>query len=140
MGMLGRSELLKKDELKVKRVELEGEDYVFIRQMTGRERDRFDQTLMTEKKDRRGNTTYERNLRDFRAKLVSMTVCDENGTLLLTHEDVKTLSENKSAAFLEKLVEEAQELNRISEEDKENLIKNSEADQADVSGSDSVLD
>jgi len=140
MGLLTREGLLKKEELKIKKVELDNEDYVLIRQMTGRERDRFDQSLMQEKKDRRGNTTYDRNLKDFRAKLVACTVCDENGNLLLTFQDVETLSMNMSAARLEKIVTEAQELNRITEEDKENLVKNSETDRAEDYGSDSVSD
>lgn len=140
MGLLNREGLLKKEELKVQKIDLGDDDYVFIRQMTGRERDRFDQSLIQEKKDRRGNTTYERRLGDFRAKLTVCTVCDETGNLLLTWDDVSTLSKNMSAARLEKIVNEAQELNRISEEDKENLVKNSEDVQADDFGSDSVLD
>lgn len=140
MGLLDRDGLLKKEELKVQKVDLGDGDFVFIRQMTGRERDRFDQSLIQEKKDRRGNTTYERRLGDFRAKLTVCTVCDEAGNLLLTWEDVNTLSKNMTAARLEKIVNEAQELNRISEEDKENLVKNSGDVQADDFGSDSVLD
>jgi hypothetical protein len=138
MGMLGKEGLLKKEELKVKRVELDDGDFVFVRQMTGRERDRFDQSLMNEKKDRKGNTTYERNLNDFRAKLAVCTVCDEQGQNLLEWDDYKTLSSNMSSARLEKIVSEAQDLNRITEEDKENLVKNSEEVQEEDSGFDSV--
>jgi hypothetical protein len=138
MAMLDRGKLLAKEDLKTKRVELDDGDFTFVRQMTGRERDRFDQSLMNEKKDRKGNTTYERNLNDFRAKLAVCTLCDEEGQNLLEWNDYKTLSMNMSAARLEKIVSEAQELNRITDEDKENLVKNSEEVQEEDSGFDSV--
>jgi hypothetical protein len=138
MAMLDRGKLLAKEDLKTKRVELDDGDFTFVRQMTGRERDRFDQSLMNEKKDRKGNTTYERNLNDFRAKLAVCTLCDGEGQNLLEWGDYKTLSMNMSAARLEKIVSEAQELNRITDEDKENLVKNSEEVQEEDSGFDSV--
>ena len=43
-----------------------------------------------------------------------------------------------SAARLEKIVNKAQELNKISEEDKESLVKNSSGDQVASSPSGSV--
>ena len=138
MGMLGRDELLVKEELTIERVDLDKGDFCFVRQMTGRERDRFDQSLMEAKTDKTGKTTYERNLADFRAKLAVNTLCDEDGKNLLTPQDIGTLSQNMSAARLEKIMNRAQELNKITEEDKENLVKNSEGDQAEDSNSDSA--
>ncbi|MHA1289621.1 MAG: hypothetical protein ACTSPB_19720, partial [Candidatus Thorarchaeota archaeon] len=81
---------------------------------------------------------FKRSLDDFRAKLAVHTVCDEEGSNLLRPEDVSILSQNMSAARLELIVNKAQELNRISEEDKKNLTKNSEAVQNANSTSDSV--
>ena len=138
MALLNRDILLKKEVLKIKKVDLGDEEFVFVRQMTGRERDRFEQSLMYEKRDKRGNITFERSLEDFRAKLAVHTVCDEAGNNLLQPEDYPTLSQNMSAARLELIVNEAQELNRISAVDRENLIKNSEAAQSGDSISDSV--
>jgi len=138
MGELNKEGLLVKEELEIKKVDLGDDDFTFVRQMTGRERDSFEQSLMKEKKGKRGVVTYERNLNDFRAKLAVCTVCDEEGVLLLTSKDVPTLSQNMSAKRLDKIMTVAQELNRITEEDKENLIKNSEGDPAEGSNSDSA--
>lgn len=139
MGLLDRKSLLSKENLKVVKVELGGGDYVFVRQMTGRERDRFEQSLVREIKDNRGTViSYDRSLEDFRAKLAVVTICDEEGNTILSHTDYETLSQAMSAAKLEKIINEAQKLNQITEEDKENLLKNSDAAPSGNSTSDSA--
>jgi hypothetical protein len=82
--------------------------------------------------------TYETTLEDFRAKLAVVTVCDEKGDLVFEPGDVKNLSKMMSASNLEKIVETAQRLNAITTADKEEILKNSEADLNDSSNSDSV--
>jgi len=136
-GILTRDKLLIKEELKKEKIELR-DGFVYVRQMTGRERDRFEQSLVKEKKSRDGSIDYERSLEDFRAKLAVHTLCDENGVNLLLPEDYPVLSQNMSAAKLELIVNKAQELNRISEQDKENLTKNLEGDPNEDSTLDSV--
>jgi len=136
MGLLNKNDLLKKEELEIVKVDLGKGDFVYVRQMTGRERDQFEQTLVRENKDVAGGV--ERALEDFRAKLAVHTICDEHGVLLLTKADAATLSQNMSARRLEAIVNKAQELNKITEEDKENLVKNSKGDQVASSPSDSV--
>jgi len=121
-----REKLLQKEELRVERVELGGGDHVYVRQMSGRERDRFERSLLREVEDKKGNVSYKRALEDFRAKLAVHTLCDEKGNNLLKPDDVEILSQNMSAAKLELIVNKAQELNRITEEDKEAMVKNSE--------------
>lgn len=122
-GLLDRNSLLKKEELKTEKVDLGNGSYVYVRQMTGRERDRFEQSMMKEVRNK-GKVNYERSLEDFRAKLAVQTLCDEKGNNLLQPNDYEALSTNMSAAKLEKIVNIAQELNKISEEDKEALVKN----------------
>ena len=123
--LLKREDLLKKQELKVEKVDLGNDEYVFVREMTGRERDRFEQSLIGEVKDNKGNVvSYERKLEDFRAKLAVNTLCDENGNNLLEPGDYKTLSQNMGAARLDKIVTAAQKLNKIADEDREALVKN----------------
>lgn len=124
MAFLNRDGLLKKQALKVEKVELDNEEHVFIKQMSGKARDRFEQSLSKIVKKKDGSTEYERLLDDFRAKLACCTLCDEDGSLLLTMDDAPLLSENMSAARLELIVNKAQEMNKISQEDKENLTKN----------------
>jgi len=127
--VLTRDDLLKKDTLEIVEVDL-GDAIVFVRQMTGHERDGFEQSLLTKKKDNKGNVVaIEQATEDFRAKLAVQTVCDEKGDLLFKRDDYLRLSMNISAAKLEKIIEVAQRINAIGEKDKEELIKNSEADQ-----------
>ncbi|GAG42126.1 unnamed protein product, partial [marine sediment metagenome] len=66
------------------------------------------------------------------------TVCNEEGVLIFKPQDYETLSVNISALRLEKIVNEAQKLNAITEEDKEELVKNSEAALSGNSTLDSV--
>ena len=135
--LLNRKSLLKKDVLEQKKVDLGDGEFVFIRQMSAREKDRFEQSLVKIIETRKG-TDYKRSLEDFRAKLVVVTACDEKGNLLLHPEDVATLSTSMSADKIEKLVNVAQKLNNITDEDKEGLVKNSEATQSGNSISASV--
>jgi len=138
MGLLGKKDLLKKQELQIERVDLDNDEYVFVREMTGRERDKWEQSMVKEKKDNTGKVIgYDRNLLDFRAKLAAISVCDELGNSILDYDDFIELSKNMSAKRLEKIITAAQKLNNITETDKETLLKNSEADQNDNSISDS---
>ena len=135
MAQLTRDALLKKQVLKIEKVEFDDGDFVHVKQMTGRARDNFEQSLMDKVTDKDGVVSYERNLLDFRAKLAVCTICDEEGNLLLTSSDISILSEAMSAARLESIVNAAQELNKITKKDKENLLKNSAPDQTDDSTS-----
>jgi hypothetical protein len=137
-NFLNRAELLKKEELKKEKIDLGNGKFVFVRQMTGHERDTFEQSLLKKSKDFKGNVTFEQSLDDFRAKLAVVTLCDEEGKALLLPSDYPLLSQNMSAKTLETIVNAAQKLNAISEQDKEELVKNSAAGQEDNSNSGSA--
>lgn len=140
MILLTREALLQKDDLKIEKVEL-SKGYVFVREMTGHEKDVWESSMLKQKPS--GNKSkgieYETTLEDFRAKLAVVTVCDAEGNLLFKPEDVKTLNKMMSAANIERIVTVAQRLNAISQEDKDEILKNSEADQTANSNSDSVV-
>ena len=139
MTTLSRNLLLQKEELEKVQVDLGKGESVWVRQMTGRERDNFEQSLIKEKKDAKGNViSYDRALGDFRAKLAVATCCDDEGKALFLPDDYSLLSQNMSAKRLEMIVNAAQKLNAISEEDKEALVKNSSPESEDNSNSDSV--
>lgn len=127
--LLTRKALLVKEKLETVKVDLDNESYVFVRQMTGRERDRFEQSLMIEVEVADGESKMEKSLEDFRAKLAVNTLCDAEGKNLLDPADYPVLSQNMSAARLEKIVNKAQKLNAISEKDQKALVKNSGAGQ-----------
>jgi hypothetical protein len=138
-NLLNRDLLLSKEKLEVEKVEFENGDFVFVRQMTGHERDVFEQSLLKKNKDSKGMiVSYEQATEDFRAKLAVVTLCDENGDSILNPEDYPTLSCNMSAKRLETIINKAQKLNAITEEDKENIVKNSVAVQDGNSNSDFV--
>jgi glutamate mutase epsilon subunit len=65
------------------------------------------------------------NIKNFRAKIAVMTVCDEKGNLLLEPGDADLLAKNISASRLVKIADAANKLNKVREEDKEELTKNS---------------
>ena len=131
MKSLNREALLQKEKLEVVKVDLGKDEVVYVKQMTGRERDSFERSLFVFDKDNKVTT----RMNDFRAKLAVCTLCNENGEALLKFEDYDLLSRNMSAARLEKIVNVAQKLNAITEEDKEALVKNFEVGQADNSNS-----
>lgn len=137
--LLDRNKLLARDTFKIEKVELENDDFVYVRQMSGHERDLFEKSIMKEVKDNTGRIiSYQQQLEDFRAKLVVNVICDETGKNLLKPEDYKLLSENMTATKLDKILAKAQELNKISESDKEAMIKNSEPGQSEDNTSESA--
>jgi hypothetical protein len=139
MGLLTKKVLLQKEKLEVIRVDLGNDDYVYVKQMTGRERDNFERSLVRETKDTQGKLSgYVQSLEDYRAKLAVVTICDEDGNLVLEARDYVTLSQSISAVKLDKIATAAQKVNGMSEADKEDLIKNLEVGQADNFSSDSV--
>lgn len=120
--MSKREDLLKKDKLETAKVNL-GDDVIYVREMTGRERDNFEKSLMKQVQ-KGGKTEVETTLEDFRAKLVVNTACDEKGNAIFQPGDYTILSKNKSAKWLMKVADAASKLNGISEEDKEEMVKN----------------
>jgi hypothetical protein len=128
MGFLKKENLLTKQALKIEKVEFENGDYVFVREMTGKDRDNFENSIMKARKDVKGNIQgYDQILENFRSKLAVTTVCDESGELMFTPRDADKLSECISITNLEKIVEISSSLNKITPKDKEDLLKNSEA-------------
>ena len=121
MKLLNREALLQKEDLDIVKVDLGKKEFVYVRQMTGHERDLFESSIVSLNE---AGTGLDRKLEDFRAKLAVCTVCDADGKLVLKQADIKVLSRAMSAARLEKIVNVAQEINKISEEDKEGLVKN----------------
>lgn len=108
----GKSQILAFDDLE--RVQVNVERWgvsVFVRTMTGSERDRFE-------------AEYRRDeLKDFRAKLAVFTVCDVCGELLFTPADIPALAA-KSASALQQIFDVALKLNAITKGDVEELEKN----------------
>ena len=137
MAHLNRMQLLKKEDLEIEKVTFEPDstDFVYVRQMTGRERDSFEESLTKEVRNAKGKIDYKRDISDFRAKLAVHTLCDAKGKNLMSVKDIPLLSTNMSAYRLECIVNAAQKINKISEEDRNALVKNSEGDRKEDSTS-----
>lgn len=91
---------------------------VFVKTMCGFERDALEASIS-------GGSKGKTNLEDFRAKIAVATVCDREGNALFTRADIAALTK-KSAAALDRIFTVARRLNRISEQDEQELVENLE--------------
>lgn len=101
---------------------------VFVKNMSGEERDAYEQSCM--KKDGR---EYAPSLDNMRAKLLVQTVVDEDGKRLFTDSQVAKLGA-KSARAIQRVYNVASKLNGITDADIEELAGNSEREQNASSG------
>lgn len=114
---------------------------VFIRGLTGTDRDAFEMAMLDQKRDKRGRpTSQEINLTNLRAKLIVRTAVSTDdpvtAELIFRPSDVEMLG-RKSGSALQRLYAVAQRLSGLSNEDVEELTKELGEDQSDGSGSDS---
>ena len=116
MGVLTRDQILGADDLPKEEVPVpEWGGSVFVRTMPGKERDAWEsQLLKGDPRDR------QLNMDNVRARLASLTIVDAEGNRLFDLKDIEALGQ-KSAAALDRIWEVAQRLNRMSNEDVEEL-------------------
>jgi len=131
MSLLTRDLILQANDLPTEEVEVKPwGGAVQVRALTGAERDAFEQSIVEQK----GKST-KMNLTNLRARLVALTVVDEEGKRVFSDADARLLGE-KSAIALNTVFEVAQRLSGLTPDDVEELTKNSETTQ----GEDSLLD
>jgi hypothetical protein len=127
--MLTRVSFLAPQPLERRPVVVPGLGCCFVRAMSAGERDEFEVAHSKSKN------------RDFRARLVACTVCDEEGDLVFSAADIPALSA-LPASTLQPLVLAATEVNRLTEGDVADLEaagKNSSSDRNGSSSSGSPL-
>lgn len=134
MAFLDRKALLQKEEFKIERIDLPNGDHVFIRQMSAKMKDDLENSVM-KKIFKDGQFNYEQDLSGFNAKMAAISLCDEEGTLLLSLKDANILAENKPASMIDLIANKASELNGMTTETRVDAIKNSESDQPEDSSS-----
>jgi hypothetical protein len=111
MGTLTRNEILKANDLDRELVPVpEWGGDVYVRAMSGAERDKFESSLTI---NRGKNSTM--NLANIRAKLAAMSICDESGKRLFDEADIQALGQ-KSAAALQRVFVVAQRLSGIGDD------------------------
>ncbi len=127
---LTRDELLAKATiLKTIAVKLVDIGVVYLREMMGKERGRFEMLVVTV----RGKSS-EVNLEQAREKLLVRCLCDENGVRMFKDNDLDLVG-TIGAKNLDLLFEVAQTINGIGEKDIKELTQGLEIPQADDSHS-----
>ena len=123
-----RKAILEAEDIETREVEVpEWGMTVIVKGMTGAQRDRFESSIV----EQRGKNVKVK-LEDARARLVAMTVIDEDGRQVFGMRDVEALSQ-KSARALNRIYDVAKELSGIGEEEIEELAKNFENGQPEDS-------
>ena len=131
MAVLTRDDILQAKDIKIELVPTPGwGGEVYVKGLNGAERDKFEGSLIIMRgKDK------QMNMANIRAKLASMSICDEKGKRLFNENDVQALSQ-KSASELQRVFAVAQKLSGISDEDVEELAEELKNDPFDGSPSD----
>lgn len=131
MRLLTRDDILSSNDLPRELISVpEWGGDVYVRGLSGVERDKFEASIM----EIRG-TARKVNLENMRAKLCALTICDDGGNLLFSDADVKELGK-KSAVALTRVFTVAQRLSGLSGEDVEQMTKELENNPFDGSHSD----
>jgi len=115
MAFLNRDMLLQERKLAVERVDLDNGDFVYVREMTGAQREAYEFSLFREERGKSGSIELVPQRENWRAKLLVQTLCDENGNLILSPDDAGKLNRCLGAAMLNKLADIASRLNGLSE-------------------------
>ncbi len=120
---LTKQQILAADDCKKERIDVpEWGGEVWVRVMSGTERDMFEAELYGEPS--RNGTARKLNLRNVRAKLATLTMCDASGNRLFTDKEMDELGK-KSSAALDRVFSVAQRLNGMTDADVEEMAKNS---------------
>ncbi len=118
MGLLGRDEILRADDLVVEEVEVpEWGGSVRVRALTGAERDRYEASIAGDRSKGKGL-----RLENARARMVALCVVDAAGKTIFEPGDVPLLG-RKSAAALDRVFDAALRLAGMRDEDVEELVE-----------------
>lgn len=111
--MLNRDELLAIDDVKVEMVkDIPYWGDVYIRTFSAGKRDAMEAAHIA--------NPYK----NFRARFVCASLCDEHGKLIFSDADIEKVSE-KSASVIDPIFTAVSKLNKVTQEDVEDLEKNS---------------
>ncbi len=110
--ILNRQQILESNDLPKKEIQVpEWGGSIFIRTLTGTERDNFEISVSNN------------NLKNVRARMAVLCIVDEAGERLFEDKDAVELGK-KSSAALSKIFDEAAEMNGLTEEHVKELEKN----------------
>lgn len=119
MALLTREQILAAQDIRYDTVPVpEWGGEARLRSMTGADRDEYEQWLISQR-----GPDEKTNIRNLRARLVSLSIVDDAGQRLFSDADIEALGE-RSAAALDRVTEAASRLNSLSQRDVEALAKN----------------
>lgn len=125
---LSKADILSAPDVRCEDVEVpEWGGVVRVKVMTGAEKDAFEASV-TAVTQKNGKTIQRMNMANVRAKLLARCIVDEGGRPIFDDADIDALGE-KSAAAMDRVVEIAKRLNRISAEDIKTLSDDLKNDQ-----------
>lgn len=108
-----------------------------VKELTGKERDQFEAVIIKEReKAKKADKDYKPNVRGL---MLALCVCDDAGNPIFELEDAEKIGEFP-AWQLQAIVENADQLNRFSEKEKEELEKKFENRGGSGSAADSPTD
>ncbi len=126
--MLTKDQILQADDMPTEIVPVpEWDGEVKVRTVTAQEKDAWEESLQKGK-----GRNIKLDLANVRAKLVALCVVDDDGNRVFSDGDVLALG-RKGAKAISRIYAAASELNGISDEDLETIVKNSEKTQSDDS-------
>lgn len=115
---LNKAKILAANDVKLEKVHVpEWGDDVFLKTLSGTERDIFEESYTTDK------------MKNFRSRFLVLTLCDDKGARLFTDSEVEQLG-GKSAVVLNRLFDKSWQINAFRNEDVEALGKDSPSDQS----------
>lgn len=128
MKFLSKEDLLNR-EVKTSKVVFDNDEFVYVKEMSGRDRSILEMSMMKLKdgKDLSSITSEKDIVMDttnLKAKYACMCLCDEKGNLLFTIDDADKFGAAISSKDLDLIVDEADKLNFFMTKERENLVKN----------------
>lgn len=128
-GSLTREQILAAIDQKIEAVEVpEWGGTVYVRNLTGKARDAFESSRY-----KMVNGKPEIIHQNTRAALLAASLCNAEGLLIFTQQDIEALGE-KNGAVLDRLFDVAQRLAGMRAKDQEERAKNSDSAQNANSG------
>jgi len=127
---LTKAQILESDDIKKEWVDVpEWGGGVFVKMLSGMERDRWEEETFAAK-----GKTRQVNYKNMRGRFCGLCMIDEKGDRLFRSKEVDALG-RKSATALDRVFKVAQKLNGMTPEDIDELVKNSDGGQIDSDGS-----